>query len=116
MSTFPLLRGLCTYLPGAHRVLAPQRAVKCETAIYSYGVWLKHLTLLWRSGMREIPRTLVELGPGDSIGVGIAALLSGVDNYAGFDLMPFAKVRRNLSVFNEMVQLFRDRADLRNPH
>jgi SAM-dependent methyltransferase len=110
MSTFPILRGLCTYLPGGRHALAPQRAVKCETASYSYGVWLKHLTLLWRSGMREIPRTLVELGPGDSIGVGIAALLSGVESYSGVDPMPFAKVRRNLTVFNELVRMFQARA------
>src|SRR5262252_5189710 len=110
MSTFPLLRGLCTYLPGARRALAPQRAVKCETASYSYGVWMKHLALLWRSGMRKIPHSLVELGPGDSIGVGIAALLSGVDSYCGFDLMPFAKLRRNISVFNELVRMFQTRA------
>ncbi len=110
MNTFPFLRGLCSYLPGINHVLAPQKAVKCETATYSYGVWLKHLTLLWKSGMQDIPRSVVELGPGDSIGVGLAALLSGVDHYIAYDLLPFAKVRRNLTVFSELVNLFKARA------
>src|SRR5439155_21249956 len=50
-----------------------------------------------------------ELGPGDSMGIGLAALLSGAQHYYGFDALKHASVRRNLTVLEQLLPLFRNR-------
>jgi len=75
-----------------------------------YEVWLKHLTLLWESQLQAIPNTVAELGPGDSLGVGLAALLSGASKFYALDVVLFANQTRNLQIFDELVELFKHRA------
>jgi len=77
----PVLKGVATMVPGLHRLLARPGGGSTDSAEYCYGVWLKHLTFLWQSGMREMPSSVAELGPGDSLGVGLAALLSGASRF-----------------------------------
>ena len=72
------------------------------SARYCYSIWLRHLLLAHAGGMRGLPSTLAELGPGDSVGVGLAALISGVRSAAsvGDTRMPLgfsATARRNAS-------------------
>jgi hypothetical protein len=52
------------------------------------------------------------LGPGDSIGAGLAALLSGADRYLAFDRVAYGDLTRNLAIFDELVALFHDRAPI----
>lgn len=110
MELKPIVKGLATFIPGAYRVFGRHRTGGTDTAAYCYEVWLKHLTFLWESGMRSMPQTLAELGPGDSLGVGLAALLSGVSNYYALDIVHFSNPERNLKVFEELVSLFKARA------
>ena len=37
---------------------------------------------------------IAEIGPGDSIGVGLLALLLGVEKYYAFDVVKFANVEK----------------------
>jgi SAM-dependent methyltransferase len=62
--------------------------------------------------MQVFPMTMGELGPGDSIGVGLAALLSGVQRYVALDAFAHADPARNLRVFDQLVELFRRRAPI----
>ncbi|RJO66482.1 MAG: methyltransferase domain-containing protein [Myxococcales bacterium] len=105
-----IAKGLLTFVPGIRNLLPRGKTYGTDSAEYCYGVWLKHLTLLWRHGMREMPRTIAELGPGDSLGIGLAALLSGVDRYIALDVVPFAETDRNLHIFDALAELFRRRA------
>ena len=61
------------------------------------------------------PRHVADFGPGDSIGVGLAALLSGAESFIGLDVKPFARAERNLAVFDELVALFRSKAAIPGP-
>jgi hypothetical protein len=106
--------GIATYIPG---ILTLDRMRKqtggTDSARYCYSVWLRHLVLANRNGFcRGSPRVVAEIGPGDSIGIGIAALLSGSDEYFGLDIVRYANLKRNLGVFDELVELFRNRTDI----
>lgn len=59
--------------------------------------------------MKVPPSVLAELGPGDSLGIGLAAMLSGVDKYYALDVVEFANTEVNLTVFDELVELFNKR-------
>jgi hypothetical protein len=64
------------------------------------------------NGLPTEPNSVAELGPGDSLGTGIAALLSGATAYYAFDVVPYATNERNLKIIEELVELFRSRAPI----
>ncbi|HLA72647.1 MAG TPA: methyltransferase domain-containing protein [Steroidobacteraceae bacterium] len=102
-----LLSGAATYIPGYRAMRATGGT---DSARYCYTVWLRHLTLANAGAPHlQVPHTVAELGPGDSIGIGVAALLSGAEQYYAFDVVAYPDLRRNLSIFGELVELFRRR-------
>lgn len=106
----PAIKGLLTFIPGFQVLLNEKGTGGTNTAEYCYGVWLKHLTLLWENGLRSMPKTVAELGPGDSLGIGLSAMLCGVDNYYALDVIKHADPATNLKIFDELVELFESRA------
>jgi len=105
-----LLRGLISHVPGGN---APffTRTGGTDSARYCYSVWMRHLILARESGaLHEIPKIIAELGPGDSLGMGLCALLSGAEMYFAFDVVKYANPEKNLEIFGELVDLFRERA------
>jgi hypothetical protein len=107
-----LIKGLLTYIPGIYPIFRSRGTgtKDSDSGSYCYGVWLKHLTLLWENNVRSIPHTIAELGPEDSLGVGLAAILSGVSNYYGLDVIRHSATARNLRIFEELADLFKARA------
>jgi hypothetical protein len=102
-----VVTGLSTYIPG-YNYMRPTGGT--GSARYCYSVWLRHLVLVHKHGrLTGVPKIVAELGPGDSIGIGLAALLSGVDKYYAFDLVRYSNLTSNLAIFDELVQLFRRR-------
>ena len=71
---------------------------------------MRHLVADFESGLWTNPKSVAELGPGDSLGVGLAALVSGVEKYDAFDVVKHAQVKRNEATLDELVALFRQRA------
>ncbi|PWT99248.1 MAG: hypothetical protein C5B51_27495 [Terriglobia bacterium] len=80
-----------------------------DSSRYCYSVWLRHLTLIGEAGLPGPMDSIVELGPGDSLGVGIAALLTGAKRYIALDVVPHADTQTNLAVFDSLVELFQRR-------
>src|SRR5882762_1839083 len=105
-----LASGLATYLPRWDLVRATGGT---DSARYCYSVWLRHLRCAHASGrMPAHPRTVAELGPGDSIGIGLAALLSGADKYFALDVVKYTDLVGNLPIFEELLELFHRRAPI----
>ncbi len=100
-----VVRGMAVRVPGLMRWRA--RAADTASARYCYSVWLRHLVTALENGMSSIPESIVELGPGGSLGTGLAALLSGSRAYWGLDAVALAQPATNLAVFDELVELFR---------
>lgn len=83
-----------------------------NNARYCYSVWLRHLTLAHKNGLSFPPKVVAELGPGDSIGTGLAALLSGTYHYHALDVVRYANLHRNLNVLEELKTLFQQRSNI----
>jgi SAM-dependent methyltransferase len=73
---------------------------------------MRHLVKMHASGysQAESGGTVAELGPGDSLGIGLAAMLSGFDRYFALDVKKHANADGNLAVFRELLRLFVERA------
>jgi hypothetical protein len=106
-----IVKGIATYVPGVVGALQKRGTGGTDKAQYCYGIWLKHLTLAASCGAFErIPDRIAEIGPGDSLGVGVAALLSGASEYHALDVVRYSNTERTLEILDELVRLFQGRA------
>jgi len=96
-------KGLATYVPGLYR---PRHGPgSTASARYCYSVWLRHLVMAGKSGLPTRPLTVAELGPGGSLGTGLAALLSGAEKYIGLDAVEHALNQTNIRILSELLTL-----------
>jgi len=109
-SLVPVFKGAGSWVPGIQQLLYAPAGGETHSARYCYGVWLKHLCLLWQYGMQQVPRSVVEIGPGNSVGTGYAARLSGAVRYVGVDCVRHADSETNATVLPELIRLFEMRA------
>ncbi len=109
-----MTKGMVTYIPGLGKVLG-RGTGGTVSARYCYSVWLRHLVTNFQNGLRCIPRVVAELGPGDSLGIGLAAILSGASEYYALDVVKDAETERNLRIFDALVDLFRRRENIPGP-
>jgi hypothetical protein len=105
--TRQLLMGLMSFL----RPTAPGTGGSCS-AEYCYSVYLRHLVSARSSGLQVDPEVVAEIGPGDSLGVGLMALLCGASRYYAFDAVEHASAARNLAVFDRLFVLLSDRSPI----
>ena len=109
-SMLALAKGAATYVPGLYAMLRQRRMLlEGVTAEYSYGLWFKHFSRYHKLTGRGTPEVVAELGPGDTLGTGIAALLSGASRYVGADTLPFANVEETATVGSRLPSLFHAR-------
>jgi SAM-dependent methyltransferase len=106
-----ICKGMATYIPGLRR-LTKQATGGTDVAAYCYSVFLRHLVLAGKSRLTVHPRTMAELGPGDSLGISLCGLLTGVERCVALDVVRFANVERNLAIFDELVEMFERRRDI----
>lgn len=105
-----LIFGLATYVPGVNQIR--MSAGGTDSARYCYSIWLRHLVMTKNNGLDSNPKTVAELGPGESLGTGLAALISGCDQYFAFDIVEHANTERNVKIFEELLTLFKSRTPI----
>jgi hypothetical protein len=64
------------------------------------------------AGLPAASGAVAEIGPGESVGTGLAALIAGAERYVGLDVKNYALRPDTLALFDELVALFRDRAPI----
>ena len=90
-----ILGGFKSYVPGG---LSIHGTGGTDSARYCYTIWLRHLSILFKNGFTKIPNTIAELGPGDSIGTGLAGLLSGSKKFYALDVIEHTEIKKNISI------------------
>lgn len=106
-----IIKGLATTMPVLHRA-ANSAAGSPVGARYYYSVWLRHLVKVHAACNGLNLNVVGELGPGDGLGIGLCALLSGAQRYIGLDRLPFAMAADNLVILDELRQLFEARTPI----
>ncbi|WP_407429755.1 methyltransferase domain-containing protein [Arcticibacter sp.] len=106
----PVTIGLILHMPFVKTLLSYRTGGTIDSR-YCYSVWLRHLRML-NTVRNGVPKRVAELGPGDSLGIGFAALLSGCETIRAFDVIKYWNVDRNLKIFDELVVLFKNRAPI----
>ena len=99
-----LLMGLATFLPGIGK-LSHRTSGGTSSAFYCYSTWLRHRRFMVENGFPP-PRVVAELGPGDSLGTGLAALVTGADHYYAFDIRRYAEESTNVEMLARLTELF----------
>lgn len=111
MKLRPILYGCATCVPGIERYFRKGTG-GTDSARYCYAVWMRHWITAVEAGVQNEMKVVAELGPGDSLGIGLAALLAGADQYFGLDVLPYAAQEKNQAILEELIQLFRDRVPI----
>jgi SAM-dependent methyltransferase len=108
-----MAKGVLTYVPPIDWWRRRRAATGgTASARYCYSVWLRHLVVLGQHGFRIAGASVGELGPGDSIGIGLAAMLSGAYRYVGLDVVPYAAKADLLALIDELARLYAARAPI----
>jgi len=110
MNIKPLLKPIMNNLPWLYDTFGLGTGGTIS-ASYCYSVWLRHLIRAHEQGF-ELPRVVAELGPGDSLGVGLMALLTGADEYYALDIKEYANPERNLEILNNLIHLLSDKMSI----
>jgi SAM-dependent methyltransferase len=102
-----IVKGILTHVPALNTWRAKRSTTGgSNSSRYCYAVWLRHLTLLGQQGFEPRGAAVGELGPGDSIGTGLAALLSGAGRYVGLDVVPYSAKADLQSMLKELAGLY----------
>jgi len=116
VSIVSIIKGLASYvLPKS--VIGVTGTGGSNSAEYCYSVWLRHLYCLHEKGIIKTVDSIenvAELGPGDSLGIGICSLYTGAKKYYAFDLIKHSDINRNKQVNDEIAKLFKLKTDIPN--
>lgn len=116
VAAYPVIRSMGSYFVPKKYFRRPGSGGTFSSE-YCYSVWLRHLVCLINGGLLNRPddlKTVVEIGPGDSFGIGIAALYTGASNYIALDIIKHANHERNLEMNCELLDYFIERREI--PH
>lgn len=100
------LKGLASHVPLLQRATCRSTGGTSD-ARYCYTVWLRHLDQIRSATAWPPPHSVAELGPGDSLGIGLCALLSGAPSYLALDACHYGSAASHGAIFSELATAFR---------
>ena len=104
MISAELLIGVFSFIPGVSKLVSKGTG-GTDSARYCYSVWLRHIVMAHKNGLSTTPKIIAELGPGDSLGIGLCAVLCGVRVYYAFDTKSHANSERNKRILEELIMM-----------
>jgi hypothetical protein len=104
--------GAITFLPGGPRLDRAFMRLAENPPLYSYSVWLRHVVAARDAGLPTTFETVVEIGPGRSLGTGLCALLCGAANFFAWDLVKYTDLSTNATTLDRLVALLGERHPL----
>lgn len=78
----------------------------------SYAIFVRYVRALAKAGIEFDGRSVMEFGPGASLGVGFCALLCGASRYHPIDLIDHTDPERNVLIFDQLAGMLKDRAPI----
>lgn len=111
MKLKPLINGLISFIPVVKHYQKYETG-GTSSARYCYSVWLRHIVMAQINVLNTFPKIVAELGPGDSLGVGLVALLTGSNKYFAFDIVKYASIEKNLQIFDELIALLKNKTPI----
>jgi len=101
-----LFLGASSYVPGLYSYIYKGTG-GTFSARYCYSIWLRHLCMAYKNNLPTQLDTIAEFGPGDSLGIGLAALITGAKKFYAFDVIKHTNVQKNIEIFDELLELFK---------
>jgi SAM-dependent methyltransferase len=114
VNIYPLVRGVASYVFPT-KVFKRPGSGGTFSSEYCYSVWLRHLVQLKEAGLIQNTndiKSLAEIGPGDSLGIGMAAMYTGVEHYYAFDVIKHANGEMNKTINSELLTFFLNKKDI----
>lgn len=110
---FPIIVGFFKHFKILN-FLFSKKTISSVNSRYYYSVWLRHLSYIALYNNNKVPLKVTELGPGDCLGVGLSALLSGAEQYYALDVIKYWRPDRNVQMLNDLLKLFNSRENIPN--
>ena len=79
------------------------------SARYCYAVWFRHLVTLYEHGLKGPLSTIAEIGPGQTLGVGLCGILTGAETYHATDVQRMRSLEADMHVLDELIEMFQNR-------
>lgn len=113
---YPIMRSAASYvLP--KKILKRPGSGGTFSSKYCYSVWLRHLSFLIKNGLIEDIsqiENIAEIGPGDSLGIGISALYTGAKRYFAFDVIQHSNTEKNIKINDDLKNYYIQKMEI--PH
>lgn len=99
------LRSVISYIPLLNRIFSRTGTGGSDSGQYCINEWRKHRKNYYDNADITIKK-VAEVGPGDSIGQGLCALLEGVEKYIALDSVSHVSLSTNKDVLRDIVRIY----------
>lgn len=108
------IKGLISFIPGVSDLIRKKINTKhsSSNAEFCYNFWFGLLIYLDENNINCDLSNIVELGNGNSIGIGYCALLTRADKYTAIDIYDYRETIFNVELFDEILKLIKEKRDI----